>query len=233
MEKLPEEVITEAQTEPETAVLPALVENGFSVCIDAGHQGSWVDMSALEPNAPGSSEMKARCTTGTQGVYTGVPEYQLNLDISLKLKAELEKRGYRVVMTREDNDTAISNSERAILASDSGCDISVRIHANGNDDHSVSGALAMVMSPDNPYVSDLFPDSQKLAQCILSSYCAQTGFANLGIQFVDNMTGINWCTVPVMILEMGFMSNEHDDYAMQDPETQMDMVTGLATGIDS
>lgn len=232
-EKLPEEVITEAQTEPETAALPALVENGFSVCIDAGHQGSWVDMSALEPNAPGSSEMKARCTTGTQGIYTGVPEYQLNLDISLKLKAELEKRGYRVVMTREDNDTAISNSERAILASDSGCDISVRIHANGSDDHSVSGALAMVMSPDNPYVSDLFPDSQKLAQCILSSYCAQTGFANLGIQFVDNMTGINWCTVPVMILEMGFMSNEHDDYAMQDPETQMDMVTGIAKGIDS
>lgn len=41
--------------------------NGRKVAIDPGHQGSWVDMSAQEPNGPGSSEMKARCSTGTQG----------------------------------------------------------------------------------------------------------------------------------------------------------------------
>ena len=28
----------------------------FTVCIDPGHQGSWVDMSAQEPMAPGSSQ---------------------------------------------------------------------------------------------------------------------------------------------------------------------------------
>ena len=223
------ESISEAWTE--TQMQP--VSNGFSVCIDPGHQGSWVDMSAQEPNAPGSSEMKVKCTTGTQGNVSGVPEYQLNLDVSLQLRDELERRGYRVVMTREDNDTAISNSERALLASDSGCDITVRIHANSSTDPQVNGALAMTMAPDNPYVSHLFDSSYRLAQNILEQYCLATGFQNLGVQFYDNMTGINWSKIPVMILEMGFMSNQGDDLSMQDPAMQTRMVSGIVKGIDA
>ena len=83
------------------------------IAIDPGHQGSWVDMSAQEAMAPGSSETKAKATTGTEGRFSGVPEYELNLRIALALKSELISRGYEVVMTREDNDTAISNQERA------------------------------------------------------------------------------------------------------------------------
>ena len=154
----------------------------YSVCIDPGHQGSWVDMSAPESIAPGSDQTKAKCTTGTTGKTTGVPEYQLNLDISLALEKELTDRGYKVAMTRKDNDTAISNSERALFASENGCDIAVRIHANGSDDTSVSGALAMVMSQNNPYVGNLFEESSRLATSILNSYCMETGFKNLGIQ---------------------------------------------------
>lgn len=85
------------------------------IAIDPGHQGSWVDMSAQEAMAPGSSETKAKATTGTEGRFSGVPEYELNLRIALALKSELISRGYEVVMTREDNDTAISNQERAQL----------------------------------------------------------------------------------------------------------------------
>ena len=202
------------------------------IAIDPGHQGSWVDMSAQEPSAPGSSETKAKATTGTQGRYTGVPEYQLNLDISLALQKELENRGYRVVITRTDNDTAISNAERALKAYDEGGEIYVRIHANGSDDGSVSGALGMTPSYDNAYVSDLAGDSYRLTECILNAYCEKTGFANLGIQYHDDMTGINWSKIPVMILEMGFMTNEHDDTAMQDAQMQISMVNGIADGID-
>lgn len=220
------ETVTETETESQTA------ENGHVVAIDPGHQGSWVDMSAQEPSAPGSSETKAKATTGTQGRYTGVPEYQLNLDISLALQKELENRGYRVLMTRTDNDTAISNAERALKAYDEGGEIYVRIHANGSDDGSVSGALGMTPSYDNAYVSDLAGDSYRLTECILNAYCEKTGFANLGIQYHDDMTGINWSKIPVMILEMGFMTNEHDDTAMQDAQMQTSMVNGIADGID-
>ena len=105
--------------------------NGKKIAIDPGHQGYNVDMSAQEPMGRGSSEMKAKATTGTQGCFTGVREYELNLNISKQLREELKNRGYEVMLTREDNDTAISNKERAELATQYGADIYVRIHANG------------------------------------------------------------------------------------------------------
>ena len=64
--------------------------NGHIVGIDPGHQGENVDMSATEPNGPGSSTMKAKASTGTRGSFSGLPEYQLNLDVSLLLKDILE-----------------------------------------------------------------------------------------------------------------------------------------------
>lgn len=204
----------------------------YSVCIDPGHQGSWVDMSAQEAEAPGSSVRKTKSSAGTVGTTTGVCEYQLNLDIALLVRNELENRGYRVVMTRENNDTAISNSERAKLAASSGCDITVRIHANGSEDGSVKGALAMIGSQSNPYVSSLYDDSYLLANDVLNSYCSETGFKNLGLQFTDDMTGINWSTIPVMILEMGYMTNPEDDLSMQDPVTRGKMVNGITEGIE-
>lgn len=218
-----------AQTSAEA---DAQEDTTYSVCIDPGHQGSWVDMSAQEAEAPGSSVRKTKSSAGTVGTTTGVCEYQLNLDIALLVRNELENRGYRVVMTRENNDTAISNSERAKLAASSGCDITVRIHANGSEDGSVKGALAMIGSRSNPYVSSLYDDSYLLANDVLNSYCSETGFKNLGLQFTDDMTGINWSTIPVMILEMGYMTNPEDDLAMQDPVTRGKMVNGITEGIE-
>lgn len=220
---------TETGSETETEEVP---EEKLTVAIDPGHQGSWVDMSATEPNGPGSSEMKTKSTTGTQGSYSGVAEYELNLNISLLLRTELESRGYQVILTREDNDTAISNAERARMAYEQGGDIYVRIHANGSDDPSVNGALAMVPSSDNPYVGYLAESSRLLGESILNAYCARAGFQSLGIQYYDNMTGINWSQVPVMILEMGFMTNESDDLRMEDAQIQTLMAEGIADGID-
>ena len=207
-------------------------EKKLLVAIDPGHQAWDVDMSTKEPNAPGSAEMKAKASTGTSGKYTGIPEYELCLDVSLQLRDALREAGYDVIMTREDNETAISNSERAILANDAGADVAIRIHANGSEDASVNGALALIASQTNPNTSSLYGDSRELAEDVLGSYCANTGMQNLGIQENDTMTGLNWSEVPVMILEMGFMTNEQDDRNMEDADYRNKMVEGIVRGVE-
>ncbi|MBO5460577.1 MAG: N-acetylmuramoyl-L-alanine amidase [Ruminococcus sp.] len=208
-------------------------KNDIMIALDPGHQGPEVDMSATEPNAPGSGTMKTKATGGTSGRFSGIPEYQLNLDIALMVRDELVEQGYQVIMTREDNQTAISNAERAQLANDAGADISVRIHANGSESSSAQGALMVIGSGSNQYVGHLYEDSYRLAETILEYYCEETGMLNQGIQTNDTMTGINWSTIPVVILEMGFMTNEQDDMNMADSEYRVKMVDGIVNGINA
>ena len=202
------------------------------VVIDAGHQGPDQDMSGTEPLGPGSSEMKAKLATGTEGWTTGLPEYELNLNVALLLQEELEARGYRVLMTRTTHDTDISNIERAEVANNAGADIMVRVHANGSENTSVDGALTMVPSAANPYVGFMYDECYYLGQCIVNAYCETTGISNDGILEVDDMTGINWCQMPVTIIEMGFMTNYGDDTYMADENNQKTMAVGIANGID-
>lgn len=228
-----EEPVQNVTTTTKVEAIPGQHRNPNSavVVIDPGHQRS--GNSTTEPNGPGSSVMKARVSSGTTGVSTGVPEYILNLDISLKLKTELENRGYTVYMTRSTHDVNISNIERAQYASSVGADIAVRIHANGSTSSSVSGAETLAPSANNPYVSHLAAASQSLSRCIVDAYCAATGFKNRGVIASDTMTGINWSEVPVTILELGFMSNAAEDQMMQDGNMQNNMVQGIANGIDA
>ena len=201
------------------------------ICIDPGHQTK--GSNTKEQNGPGSTVMKARVTGGTTGTTTGVPEYKLTLAIGLKLKAALEAKGYTVVMTRTINNVNISNMERAKIANDAGAAITVRLHANGASSSGTNGALALAPSKSNPYVASLSAESQRLSSNILNAYCAATGMKNIGVQLNDTMTGINWCKMPVSILEMGFMTNPSDDTNMQNEAYQAKMVQGIVNGIDA
>lgn len=218
------EIIAKEQTEVNSA------QNGYLVVIDAGHQQK--GNSEKEPVGPGASEMKAKVAGGTTGVSTGIPEYQLNLQVALLLEEILLERGYEVLMVRTTHEVNISNAERAAVANEAGADAFIRIHANGAGDPGVNGAMTLCQTPSNPYNGELYEVSRKLSDCVLDAFVEKTGAKKQRVWETDTMSGINWATVPTTIVEMGYMSNPQEDEKMATEEYQKLMAEGIADGID-
>ena len=213
-----------------TAITPEEIAP-HTVCIDAGHQAA--EMADREPVGPGAEATKKRGTPGSVGAATGQPEYDLTLQIALKLQGVLTSRGYNVVMTRTANDAALSNIDRANIGNSSGSEIIVKINAYGGDPGG-SGAQAFAPADDNPYLdAGLIGADRHLTQVILDNFCATTGAANLGVRLQNDQVTTNWSQIPAASISVGYLSNPGEDTLMAREDYRALMAAGIANGIDA
>lgn len=214
----------ETQTEVGTEKLP-LCEK--VICIDAGHGlNSYNKQEAIAPN---SSQTKIAFASGTSG--KNQTEEQLNLSVAKKLEKKLSELGADVHMTRTTHECDMTNIDRAEFANNINADISVKIHADGVENNTVNGVSMLV--PSNQYINnqEICNISRKAGEIILNEVIKSTGASNRGIVTRSDLTGFNWTKVPIVLLEMGFMTNPEEDAKMETDEYQDKIIDGISQGL--
>ncbi|MGB8350144.1 MAG: N-acetylmuramoyl-L-alanine amidase [Gaiella sp.] len=199
------------------------------VVIDPGHDAR--ANLATEPIGPGSSTRKIKDGGGTHGVVTGVREPDLTLEVSLRLRRLLRAAGVRVVMTRtRTSGASMGNIVRARIANDAGAALFLRVHADGASSASARGTHTLTPALRRGWTDDVYASSRRAATLVQTELVRTLGFPNRGIQERSDFTGFNWADVPVILVEMGFMTNPTEDRALARPTVRQRAALGLCRG---
>ena len=83
---------------------------------------------------------------GARSPALGLLEKDMALDVAFRLRSLLTARGYRVLLTRED-DSYVSLERRAALSNRAGADLFVSIHFNAAGSPEVSGTETFLLTP--------------------------------------------------------------------------------------
>lgn len=179
---------------------------GRTVAIDAGHGGF------------------------DGGVYHGpLVEKDLNLDVALRLKEEVERRGAKAVLTREE-DVAFADENRADLehrlrmAHEVKADVLVSVHCNSFPDPSQFGAQTFypARSPEARRLALLI--QEELVRLQPENYREALEAAELYI--------LKNSRVPAVLVEVGFISNPGDRQRLASPEYRARLAAAMASGLE-
>jgi N-acetylmuramoyl-L-alanine amidase len=201
-----------------------------TVAIDPGHDAR--ANLATEPIGPGSSQRKIKDGGGTSGVVTGTPEAVVNLAISLRLRRMLLADGYCVKMTRmRTRGKSMGNIARARIANRAHAALFVRIHADGSTDGSRHGTSMLYPAFHRSWTDDILPASRVAAGRMQRALVRSLGSTDLGLSRRSDLTGFNWADVPVVLAEVGFLTNPREDRLLGSARYQRRAAAGLARGV--
>ena len=203
--------------------------SNITIVIDPGHSSTGT--SGNEPVSPNSSTTKLKDGLGATGSYTNIPEHKTNMSVALLVKKELTSKGYNVILTKQDVAESKSNIERAEVGNKNNADLVVKIHADSSENSSISGA-SMHVPANNEYTSSFYKISKSYGTTILNTYVDEVGIKNRGVIERNDLTGFNWSKVPVVLIEMGFLSNKEDDNFVSNTENHPKIAKAISDGID-
>lgn len=175
-----------------------------------------IPVIAIDPGHGGDDE---GCSRGD--VY----EKEINLEIAGYLSTRLQELGFDVVMTREDNRTALSLEERVRIAEDSGADIYVSIHQNAceQQESSVQGI--------ETWYCKRTEGSERLARLVHKGALEKTGAKERQICESSDLYVLRETSIPACLIETGFLSDSGERKLLCDPIYQDKIAAGIAWGI--
>jgi N-acetylmuramoyl-L-alanine amidase len=200
------------------------------VCIDPGH-GDRAN-PGTEPIGPGSGARKVKDGGGARGVVTGQREADLALDVSLRLRALLRREGVPVVMTRTTTrGVSLGNVVRARTCNRAGAALMLRVHADGSADRSTHGTHTLHPALRRGWTDDVAAESRRAARLVQRALVRRLGSRDLGLRERGDLTGFNWADVPVVLVELGFLSNPREDRRLATRAYRARAAAGLRDGV--
>jgi N-acetylmuramoyl-L-alanine amidase len=204
--------------------------SGITVCIDPGHQET--AKYAIEERGPGLSGAKQSGVGMARGTVTRRMESIVVLEVGFMLRDALLAEGAAVVMTRETQDTYITNQNRAQIAADAGADFFLRLHGNSRDKESIQGIR--IYCPCGSDYAKAIADKdgwQEMCEIMLFAMQNATGQTKGGTALTNQYIGNNWALMPSFLIEMGYMSNPVEDILLSSKPYQRRLVQGMVEGI--
>ncbi len=180
---------------------------------------------------------------GTRGRLGDEKEYAL--DLGLRLRDALVRRGVRVVMTRQ-TDTAVPKGVRGELATEVGRSVLVSLHFNQNNSPAVHGVETYAMTPVGLRSSnDARPGleaalgfngnrrenaSLALAAAVQSQLLHRLGAADRGVRRA-RFAVLKDAARAGILVEGGYLSNPAENARVHLPEYRARMATAIAEGV--
>jgi len=160
-------------------------------------------------------------STGPTGLYEPVP----TLAISQRLKAILEARGAKVVMTRT-TPAPLALAIRPVMARRAAAHAFVSIHLNALPD----GINPFTANGTGSYY--FHPSSEPLAREVQRGMVRRMGLRDLGI-FYDNLSDLRHPWMPSVLTEGAFIMMPEQEAAVQAAAFQERYALGVADGLEA
>lgn len=170
----------------------------------------------LDPGHGGEDEGCAR---------EGILEKDINMQIADLVRKELEAKGYRVLLTHEDDNT-YSCETRVEKANAENGDLYVSIHQNAHETTAPSGIEVWYSQ------TGYGEKSEHLAKLLQKYVVENTEGNDRGISETDSLYVIRETDMPSCLIETGFLSNASERRKLIDVEYQQQIARGIADAID-
>ena len=126
--------------------------------------------------------------------------------------------------------TSMGNIARARIANRAHAALFLRIHADGSPTRASAGTHTLYPALHAGWTDDVYAASKRAAGIVQHELVRALGFPDRGLQERSDFTGFNWSNVPVILVEMGFMTNPAEDRLLATAAYRQRAAVGLCRG---